>query len=138
VEKDADFAQAVERAKERVLAGMSMFTFNLTVPPTVNNLFFNVPGKGRVKTAGYVEWLTKAGWELKAHRPPQLDGAVRIDMRFEDAGRKDLDGLPKAILDLLVTHQVIKDDSRKIVRKISLSWDSAVTGAVVEVAAIDL
>ncbi|HEX3984716.1 MAG TPA: RusA family crossover junction endodeoxyribonuclease, partial [Acidisoma sp.] len=57
---------------------------------------------------------------------------VIISIVFEDAGRADIDNLSKGIIDHLVHHRLIRDDSRPIVREIHLRW-GGVKGAVVTV-----
>jgi hypothetical protein len=38
------------------------------MPPSVNTIYANVPGKGRVKSARYKTWLKAAGWDIAAQR----------------------------------------------------------------------
>lgn len=103
-----------------------MTTISLPTPPSLNNMFFNVPGKGRVKTKEYTNWSAAAGWTLITQKPPKIAGPVALSYAFADEGRADLGNLEKAVSDLLVTYQVIEDDSRKIVRSIHLEWAASV------------
>ncbi|MGI9412094.1 MAG: RusA family crossover junction endodeoxyribonuclease [Hyphomicrobiales bacterium] len=97
---------------------------NLTLPfpPTTNNLFRNVRGKGRVPTKNYEQWMKRALGELMIQRPARLTGYVSVDLAFgiPDKRRRDLDNLMKAPLDCLVKFGVVEDDS-KIIR-ISARW----------------
>ena len=84
-------------------------------------------------------WLKEAGWELAIQRPARITGPVSIVIAAgrPDRRRRDLDNIAtKALLDLLVAHQVIADNS--MVAEISSRWDSAVTPGriVVEVEAL--
>ncbi len=80
-------------------------------PPSVNGLFANAPGKGRVKTAHYKAWIQEAGLRLNQQTvdAPMISGPIKICMIL-DKGRADLDNLCKPVLDLLVSHRLIHDD----------------------------
>jgi crossover junction endodeoxyribonuclease RusA len=100
----------------------SDITIDLEFPPSVNNLFVN-GSKGRFTSPAYKDWQTRAGWEIIANRPGRVPGPVKVSFIFEDkAGRRDLDNLQKAPLDLLVKHKVIDGDHRSIVREINAKW----------------
>jgi len=103
-------------------------TFDLSFPPSVNNLFANTT-HGRVTSQQYRDWQARAGWEIVANRPGRVPGAVNVTLQFEEKnGRRDLDNLIKPVLDLCVKHKVIDGDHRSIVRAISASWSSKVEG----------
>lgn len=93
----------------------------LSWPPSVNNLFLNVAKRGRVPTKEYTAWRKTAGWELKAQRPRKFKAPVEIVVELNPPTRRafDLDNRNKALLDLLVTHEVIPDDSMKYVRSVT-------------------
>jgi crossover junction endodeoxyribonuclease RusA len=101
-----------------------MSVIDLPLPPSVNRLWRS--NRGRVhRSAPYAAWLKEPGWELVAQRPPHLTGGVSVSVSAgrPDKGRRDLDNIAtKAVLDLLVAHQVIADDS--MVAKISATWAS--------------
>jgi Holliday junction resolvase RusA-like endonuclease len=90
--------------------------FNLPVPPSANNLFVSGVSR-RVKAPAYRAWLREAGWRLKLQIPPTaamcatVAGPVRVRIEAGLARRRDLDNAIKGILDLLVRHRVIEDDS---------------------------
>ena len=97
------------------------------MPPSVNNIFVNVAGRGRVKTKAYKAWLGEAGWMLVTQRNQhrshkRIDGPVAVDVRaYRPASkRRDLDNILKALLDLLSHTQTIKDDSQVI--EINAKW----------------
>jgi crossover junction endodeoxyribonuclease RusA len=114
-----------------------MIRIDLPKPPSVNNLHLNVRGRGRVKSPKYRAWIEHAGLALLMARPAKLQGPVSIDCEFEDKGSGDIDNFSKAVLDLLVRHQVIEDDRRSIVRRLNLSWSTDVAGCRVTVTPVE-
>ena len=108
---------------------------DLEFPPSVNNLFVN-GSRGRFTSDKYKDWQTRAGWEIRANKPGRVPGPVKISFVFEErAGRRDLDNLQKAPLDLLVKHGVIDGDHRSIVREINAKW-GAVKGVRVTIESV--
>lgn len=96
-------------------------TFFLSLPPSTNNLFINIKGRGRIKSSEYRSWLTEMGWQLRIQRAQKMQGNLLVYIALKrPKKRRDLDNTLKPILDLLVTHEVIRDDS-DIVR-ISVKW----------------
>lgn len=93
----------------------------LPFPPGLNNLFAN-GSKGRFRTPRYDAWITEAGLRLRRQRPEPIAGHFKAEMVFDrpDEIRRDLDGLAKAPLDLLVKAGVIVDDS--LCRDLRLRW----------------
>lgn len=110
-----------------------MIVLHLDMPPSVNNLYFNRKGKGRIRTPEYVNWQIKAGWQIQVARQKPISGPVEVTYRFVDAGRADLGNLEKAVTDLLVKHRLIEGDHRQIVRDIHLKWAPDVLGCHVVV-----
>lgn len=110
-----------------------MVTFSLAVPPSTNNLFFNLPGGGRGKTKEYIQWLKNAGWEMVIQKVKPIPGPVYIDIRVEDKGGFDLDNILKPTIDLLVRQSMIEDDRRPVVREITVGWESGIKGMRVSV-----
>src|SRR5262249_33814538 len=90
---------------------------DLPLAPSVNQLWRT--GRGRIfRSAAYDAWRKEAGWALQAQRPGQVEGEVEISIALgrPDNRKRDLDNAAgKAVLDLLVLHRVIEDDS-KVVR----------------------
>ena len=86
-----------------------------TVPPSLNNIFFNVKRKGRIKTPLYTAWLTKCHFELRKQCGWHVPGKTRIRMTYSRVQTKaDLDNLQKPVLDLLVQAGRIADDRNVI------------------------
>jgi crossover junction endodeoxyribonuclease RusA len=104
----------------------------LPIPPSVNALWRT--WRGRVhRSKTYAAWREAAGWELAIQRPARIPGPVTVTIAAgrPDRRKRDVDNLPKAILDLLQAHQVIADDSQ--VMKITTGWDSTVPAGTVRV-----
>jgi Holliday junction resolvase RusA-like endonuclease len=94
------------------------FAINLPLPPSVNTLFRNVPGKGRVRTAAYRRWkeaCTSYAWKQKP-----IGGFPRFDRDFEvivcvpAKMQGDVDNRGKAAVDILVAWAIISDDSHAV------------------------
>lgn len=94
----------------------------LPIPPSANNLWANVPGRGRVRTDSYRAWLAEAGWAVRLQGIRPMAGYAVLTLR---AGitrrRRDVDNLLKPTCDLLVHHGIIEDDSR--IAEIMARWD---------------
>ena len=126
----------VKRALRRIRfwERQAMTTVHLPFPPSVNGLYANVPGKGRVKSQSYRIWANAAGWSIKAQRPRPIPiGPYLITVmvqRKRDGRRRDLENFIKAVSDLLVEHKIIPDDHHE--ERIEMQWSDAVTGCVVE------
>ena len=87
-------------------------SFTLPMPPSTNQLFRNLPGKGRVKTRVYDDWRAHALTTIRLQRVPAVAGHVLVRMNVEMAGsRADLDNRVKAIFDAIVEAKIIRDDS---------------------------
>lgn len=91
-------------------------------PPSVNMLYQNVRGKGRVATKEYVDWKREAGWTLLAQHPRKFKVPVKVAIELcpPHKRRFDLDNKNKCILDLLVRHEVIPDDQADLVREVNV------------------
>ena len=117
------FARAVA-IERRSLPARDEISFVMDVPPPVNRLFANVPGKGRVKTREYREWIKTAGWEVAAQRPGYISGPVKVDIILPLNDRADVDSRIKASLDLAVRLNIIDDDAARVIHGLNLSYDN--------------
>jgi Holliday junction resolvase RusA-like endonuclease len=100
-----------------------MISFTVSIPPTANNLFYSVPGKGRRKTPEYRAWIETNGWIIKlAAQAKKITGpyALHIDVGKPDNRRRDLDNLTKAVSDLIVSIGAVRDDSD--CQRIQIGW----------------
>lgn len=107
--------------------------FVLPLPPSTNNLFINLPGRGRCISGEYQRWRDAADAAMRGMRMPKDGrGPWFITITVEDKGRRDIDNFAKAVLDHLVRHAIIEDDSRKFVRKLTVQFGD-ITGCEVEI-----
>jgi len=103
------------------------------IPPSVNGLFVNVPGRGRVRSKKYSDWAKAAGWDYNGSTVIYGDFSVVITLdRAKIRKGSDLDNRGKAVLDLLVTHRRVEDDSRCV--DFRIRYGAAAKGVRVEVA----
>lgn len=94
----------------------------LPLPPSVNALYANVPGKGRVKTKTYREWIRAASNRVFGTSiPERIDGSftAEIDI-FQRTLGSDLDNRIKACLDFCKRIGAIKDDRYLVSLKVEL------------------
>ena len=90
-----------------------MITVDLRRPPSVNALFANIGGKGRVKTAAYRAWVSEAAWEIRlAARAYRIEGrfGIVIVLGACPGHSPDVDNMIKPIVDALVRAGVTADD----------------------------
>jgi len=93
------------------------------MPPSTNHLYFNVPGKGRVKTSAYDDWLHQAGILIRRQGIARMTQRVDIVISLEDKHpRRDASNTIKPIEDLLVKLGVLPDDRSKFVRSVMAKW----------------
>lgn len=99
-----------------------MIRIIVPIPPGVNNLFATV-GKRRVKSKRYRDWR-EAAWAsvMQQTRPEAIRGpfVASFLVTRPDKRKRDLDGLLKAPLDLLVDLGLIDDDS--LAENLSIGW----------------
>lgn len=112
-----------------------MISVQFPFPPSLNNLFVNVQGKGRRPAKRYASWQGVAGTEIMAQRVQwavkRVSGPIEITITLQrDRRRMDLDNGAKAIIDTLVKMNIIDDD--KNVEKLTLQWGD-VDGALAEI-----
>lgn len=118
-------------------------TVSLRLPPpiSVNGLYANVRGRGRVKSARYNTWSHHARALLMEQMPlPRVRGKVSVTFSVGEKGVSALmdgDNTQKAYLDALVEHGVIEGDSRKHVRAVGMEWVPGQEGAVVEITSLE-
>ena len=104
---------------------------NFPYPPSLNHLFAGQ--QRRYKSKKYKAWIAEADIAILQQRPHKIKGKVKFSVLLgkPDKRRRDLDNVgAKAILDRLVAHGIIEDDS--LVESIFMAW-ADVEGAVVEI-----
>ncbi|MBO6755445.1 MAG: RusA family crossover junction endodeoxyribonuclease [Roseibium sp.] len=110
---------------------MTQCTLRLPTPPSVNAMYRNLSGVGRVKTTKYKDWAQEAGWMLNSQRPHKFPGPVSISYVFGPKTHSrawDLSNHLKAVEDLLVTHCIISDDNNTIITGFSVAQSPDVEG----------
>lgn len=115
--------------------------FHVPIPPSTNNLFAtvrNFVGRNpkRVRSVVYKAWADKASQEIIAQRVPRrgLEGDIALTLTVGPRDkRSDLSNRIKAVEDLCVTMNIIKDDSQ--VTSLKISW-GAVVGCRVEIESV--
>ncbi len=123
------------RVDRRAIETRGPITLTLPVPPSTNALFVNVPGKGRVPSVRYKQWRQDALATLWTQPRKFMGCPCAITLIVPDKGRRDLDNFAKPILDFLVQHNFIADDSREFVRDLRIKW-SDVEGVVITIEAV--
>jgi Holliday junction resolvase RusA-like endonuclease len=114
-----------------------MIEFAIPLPPSVNAIYRvtrRARGRRIYKSERAIAWLEEAGISMRG--VGRIDGPVSIDIVCGEIGarrNRDLDNVIKPIIDLIVQHRVIADDSAAVVRMISARWDGARLGALVRI-----
>jgi crossover junction endodeoxyribonuclease RusA len=101
-------------------------TITLPLPISTNRIWRAGRGGHVYRSPQYRAWVTEAGWSLRAQRPKSVAGPVSVTIAAgrPDRRRRDVDNLAKALLDLLVQHRVLEDDSK--VTSFAARWDSSI------------
>ncbi len=101
-------------------------------PPSLNNLFINVKGKGRIKSPDYRAWQTNALLQLRRQYGWHVAGPIHVRLLFNRADtRSDLDNLVKPVLDTLMSAGRISDDRN--VMKIEAEFATGHHGTRIEI-----
>lgn len=96
----------------------------LVAPPSTNALWANKTfGKGRLRSESYKMWIKEAGYQMNMQGLKHLyPCSVALELYPSRRAVRDLDGYIKAVIDLLVTHHIIIDDSGDHVESIVTRW----------------
>lgn len=116
-----------------------MIRFTVPMPPSVNAMYRNVPGRGRAKTKKYLRWAQDAGWKILADVPVgerlKISGDLKVSIVLGPRDkRSDVDNRAKAVLDLCTHMQFIRDDSDIV--DLQIKWGN-VEGAEVTIESND-
>lgn len=108
----------------------------VNAPPSLNNIYANVPGRGRVKSGRYKVWRSAAGWDVKLAKPASFSCKVVLDLTVaRPRVRSDISNRIKAVEDLLVEMGVLADDS--LVEEVRARWGD-VKGCRIEIREFDM
>jgi len=115
-------AEAVRVAGGGVSADLpSPVSFTMPVPPSVNQAFKNVRGRGRAKTKAYEDWLLYAYQCIRLQKVPPVPGHIIVRIGFErESLLSDVDNRIKLALDAIVSAGVIEDD--RLITALAVSW----------------
>lgn len=95
-----------------------MIQFNIPdKPPTVNQMYFNVPKRGRVKTTRYQKWISNTRTDIDLFKPSVgsvVTAKYGLIIRLKKHGSADYSNYVKPIEDLLVDMGVTPDDKHNI------------------------
>jgi crossover junction endodeoxyribonuclease RusA len=88
----------------------------LPLPPSVNAMYRNVAGVGRVKTHEYRAWLKKADAYLLMQKREllPLNGQIIVAIKVPKGTRGDISNRIKAAEDFLVSRQITGDDRHNV------------------------
>lgn len=103
-------------------------TIVLPIPPALNNMYVNINGRGRARSAEYNAWMKEADgclMQQKKARPKVNASADWYHARllFPATMKGDVDGRGKAVLDFLVKRAITPDDARCWAVLLSRSFD---------------
>ena len=84
-----------------------MPTYVISTPPSVNSMYRNVSGVGRVKTSAYKKWQAAELLALMAQRAKPVETPVSISIIRPSKCKADADNTLKGVLDLLVAGGII-------------------------------
>ena len=103
-----------------------MVSVVLPIPPSTNNLYWNVRGKGRVKTDEYRSWIHVAGPMLQGLLVPPRPVSIRLTVHAGTGWRdgvNDLTNVVKPVEDLLVSNGYLENDDCRYVREVRVAFD---------------
>ena len=94
---------------------------DLPFPPSVNRLWRSTRAKkGQYRSAEYVLWTKEAA--LRVGQVETITGPFEVifEAQRPDNRRRDLDNLPKAMMDCLTDCKAIEDDS--LCQSLTIRW----------------
>lgn len=108
----------------------------LPFPPSVNEMYANVVGKGRVKAKRYRAWEKEAGYDLNRQSIKRHSGRVELEIYLQEPDtlrKKDCSNFAKAVEDFLVTNRLIEGDDHTVVRSCKQIWSAETRGCRVSI-----
>jgi hypothetical protein len=86
-------------------------------PPTVNQMYFNMPKRGRVKTTRYQKWISDATCDIELLKPrvePVTTAKYGLIICLKKHASSDYSNYVKPIEDLLVNMGLTPDDKHNL------------------------
>ena len=114
-----------------------MIEYRLPLPPSSNNAYFNTKWGGRALTKEGEAYKLSAKRELQLQKAQPFEGRaiVYIDVsESECSSASDAANREKLVTDCLVEYGVLKNDSMKYVKRVSIGWEP-ITGCRVRLEA---
>jgi len=96
--------------------------YQIPIPPSLNNIYFNLPKGGRRKTPEYKAWIAAGLLILKTQKPTLFVERADLNVSVPDSERGDISNRIKAAEDLLVKAGILKGDSKSYVRSAKGVW----------------
>ena len=87
-----------------------MIVLKLPVPISVNAMYRNVAGIGRVKTGKYKAWVKLADQWLMTQKRGRVSGPCELEIRIPASSRGDASNRIKICEDYLVSREITDDD----------------------------
>lgn len=102
----------------------------LPFPVSVNAMYRNVRGVGRVKSKRYKAWNAEAHAMNTGTTMHQIEGPFNAEIVVgrPDKRKRDLDNLAKCVLDLAVSWGLVEDDH--LLTSLKMEWSDTMKGAV--------
>lgn len=100
-------------------------TYDLPVPPSSNNAYFNNKWGGRTKSDELKFWEIEAGQMLRRQKPVALTRRAELLIEVDESAcsiQSDITNRVKFVEDLLVDHGILKNDSMKYVASVTSRW----------------
>jgi crossover junction endodeoxyribonuclease RusA len=97
-------------------------------PPSANQLWRAVPGRGVIKSKVYRDWLKINLWIISGQLKTKVTGqyVVVFEASRPDKRRRDIDNLIKPLMDLIVQAGAVEDDS--LCAELTAKWVNNGTG----------
>ena len=97
------------------------------IPPSVNECYANVAGKGRVRTKRYKLWSQASGWDFNGKGA--IKGPFSCVITIDRSARhraSDIDNRIKPTMDMLQAHGIIENDN--LCEVVTAAWGEAKGG----------
>jgi len=124
---------------------MKFLQFFLTIPPSVNKIWRKSRHGGMHRSQNYSKWISLSRITLKTLEVPEWDGPVEVTIVIHGGkswrSNRDIDNVPKGILDAMVLEGILVDDNCEIVQRLIIEYrppEGRKTDAVVEITVREL